>query len=326
MPISLCRPQAVEILVEQLASEAGSGAAEAPPPAAEASAANPASSPHPAHLPGPGGAAEQHAGNERAGAAAAALPGPAAPPQAHAAARREPECARGCAAPAVPDTATALGVSSVPGGAAAGPAAAALSGMPETPCSGREQCVTALVCAPRAEPRARQAVGGSCSSAVGEAESVGGVAGQCGTQLSSGAALRPEGSSTAAPALALALPVQESGQPAAENTSSAERSSGAAPAHTAGTPAEPGSAAAASCAAAQDPGSAGSPTLNPGPGGKPAGPRGKARAPPRNRPCPCASGNRYKECCGPVAAAAARRVTLAPAPAEPGRQMATLYV
>lgn len=56
------------------------------------------------------------------------------------------------------------------------------------------------------------------------------------------------------------------------------------------------------------------------------GPRAKAKAPPRNRPCPCASGKRYKECCGPVAAAAARHVTAAPAPSEPGRQMATLYV
>ena len=34
----------------------------------------------------------------------------------------------------------------------------------------------------------------------------------------------------------------------------------------------------------------------------------KKRKPARNRECPCGSGKRYKNCCGPVQAAAARRV------------------
>ena len=321
--------------MERLASEAASGAAELPP-AAEASAAdpaalpNPAPPPHPARLPGPGSALEQHPGPKRIVAAAEALPNPAALPEPHAAAQQEPGCGRGCAACSAPETASpaALGACSASGGAAFGAAAAALHETPGIPRSGRQQCAAVLACVPRAEPGAQQAADGPRSFGACEAEHAAGAAGRCGAQSSGGAALRSESSGAAVSASALPAQVRE--QPAAERAGPAERSDAAQPA---GAPAKPGSAAAAARAAAEDAFSSKSPARNleasPRPGGKPCGAvgaRAKARAPPRNRACPCASCKRYKECCGPVAATAARRVSAAPAPAELGRQMATLYV
>ena len=54
------------------------------------------------------------------------------------------------------------------------------------------------------------------------------------------------------------------------------------------------------------------------------------KKPARNRPCPCGSGRRYKECCGPVRAAHKRREANGPEPPEQihsqGHVMAELYV
>ncbi len=54
------------------------------------------------------------------------------------------------------------------------------------------------------------------------------------------------------------------------------------------------------------------------------------KKPARNRPCPCGSGRRYKECCGPVQAAQKRRQTNGLQPPEAlggtGHVMAELYV
>lgn len=63
-------------------------------------------------------------------------------------------------------------------------------------------------------------------------------------------------------------------------------------------------------------------------GGKTAG---KDRAPPRNRPCSCGSGRKYKNCCGAAKAAAARRAAARSeaVKSDPDRvtvQMESLYV